>query len=242
MFKCAADLILILERSFRYKGKYVSTKQIEDAAIYYTTTTFTTFSGKEKLLQAHVHQEIDKLIPLTKVGAGIRFARLRDGFADIVYKNRFEKPDNDQRSELTSPSVPELPNKEIAELGSTPVVAELEGSRMVAELPAEVNLALRNTRSHTAPQNVSATTTTSDTPSWIHTPDSLSGRSSERGLSEDEMWANTTLGSPVSPEDERSTRTTNDSMQKRSSSSVLSRMMGRRKLSSKFGLSKTKSG
>lgn len=250
MFKCAADLILILERSFRYKGKYVSTKQIEDAAIYYTTTTFTTFSGKEKLLQAHVHAEIDKLIPLTKVGAGIRFARLRQGFEEIVYKNRFEKPDSEQRSEISSPSVPELYSKEIAELGNTSVMAELEGdSRMVAELPAEVNLTSRNSRSNTQQQNriqtemrVGGTTTTSDTPSWIHTPDSVSGRSSERGLSEDEFWANTTLGSPVSPEDDRGTPVANDLLQKRSNGSVFSRMMGGRKLSSKFGLSKTKSG
>ena len=34
LFKVACDMILILERSFRYQGKYVSIKQIEDAAIY----------------------------------------------------------------------------------------------------------------------------------------------------------------------------------------------------------------
>ncbi|KAF2102894.1 hypothetical protein NA57DRAFT_9245, partial [Rhizodiscina lignyota] len=90
LFKCSCDMILILERSFRYQGKYVSVKQIEDAAVYYTTATTKTFSGKEVLLQQHVHDEVDRLIPLKKLSVGFRFARLRSGLQDIIYMNRFD--------------------------------------------------------------------------------------------------------------------------------------------------------
>ena len=91
LFKCACDMILILERSFRYQGKYVSVRQIEDAALYYTTSTITTFAGKEKLLQDHVHDEVDRLIPLKKVSVGFKFNKLRSGLEEIIYTNRFEK-------------------------------------------------------------------------------------------------------------------------------------------------------
>ncbi|RMZ79504.1 hypothetical protein DV737_g3360, partial [Chaetothyriales sp. CBS 132003] len=91
LFQCACDMILILERSFRYKGKYVSVKQIEDAAIYYTTATTKTFSGKATLLQEHVHEEVDRLIPLKKISIGMRFQRLRSGLEEIIHKNRFQK-------------------------------------------------------------------------------------------------------------------------------------------------------
>jgi hypothetical protein len=38
--KCACDPILILERAFSYGGKYVSEKEIEDAAEHYVVTIF----------------------------------------------------------------------------------------------------------------------------------------------------------------------------------------------------------
>ncbi|KAM5381436.1 hypothetical protein ACJA88_004511 [Fusarium oxysporum] len=47
LLKCSCDMILILERSFRYDGKYVSIKQIEDAAKYYSKTTIMTSSVEE---------------------------------------------------------------------------------------------------------------------------------------------------------------------------------------------------
>lgn len=250
MFKCAADLILILERSFRYKGKYVSTKQIEDAAIYYTTAKFTTFSGKEKLLQAHVHDEIDRLIPLTKVTAGVRFSKLRTGFEEIIYKNRFEKPDGDSKEKVSSPSLPELQSREIVEVADTSRPAELQGDmKHVAELPAEVVLPLRATRQPTRQDTFASemplSAASSETPSWIHTPDSgMSQVTSERTISEDGFPTSTTLGSPVSPEEEIRSRP-DDLSKKRTNSSLFSKgfkSMSGRKLSSKFGLSRTKTG
>jgi hypothetical protein len=94
LLKCACDMILILERAFRYEGKYVSVKQLEDAALYYTTTTTKTLSGKETLLQQHVHDQVDRLIPLKNVGIGFKFAKLRGGLQDIIYVNRYDKSDD----------------------------------------------------------------------------------------------------------------------------------------------------
>lgn len=146
LFKCACDMILILERSFRYQGKYVSVKQIEDAAIYYTTAMTKTFSGKEVLLQAHVHDEIDRLIPLKKVSVGWRFAKLRGGLQDIIYMNRFDKKAEGPRSsnalsEAPTTVVPELDAKEpIAELAASPVEPqEVEGDTVYS--PTELDSA-----------------------------------------------------------------------------------------------------
>lgn len=113
LFKCSCDMILILERSFRYQGKYVSVKQIEDAAVYYTTATTKTFSGKEVLLQKHIHDEVDRLIPLKKLSVGFRFAKLRSGLQDIIYMNRFGKAVDTPLSptvpiELDASNIPEL--------------------------------------------------------------------------------------------------------------------------------------
>src|ERR1700753_1227526 len=107
LFKCACDMILILERSFRYQGKYVSVKQIEDAAVYYTTAMTTTCAGKELLLQKHVHDEVDRLIPLTKFSASIRFSKLRPGLEDIIHKNRFLKTEPEKGNDA-KPMVPEI--------------------------------------------------------------------------------------------------------------------------------------
>lgn len=141
LFKCACDMILILERSFRYRGKYVSVKQIEDAAIYYTTAMTRTFGGKELLLQKHVHDEVERLIPLMKMTAGVRLGRLRPGLEDIIYKNRFQKAETTQPD--PTPLSPEIAGKEIFELAgpadpvASPVELPAEDST-IAELPAEL--------------------------------------------------------------------------------------------------------
>jgi hypothetical protein len=149
LFKCACDMILILERSFRYQGRYVSIKQIEDGAVYYTTATTKTFSGKEVLLQQHVHDEVDRLIPLKKVSIGFRFGKLRSGLQDIIYMNRFDKSVGAPLSSVSSaelgstPSIPELESKMSAvELDAGPVnnlssISELPGAGKVLELPGD---------------------------------------------------------------------------------------------------------
>ncbi|KIW96675.1 uncharacterized protein Z519_02066 [Cladophialophora bantiana CBS 173.52] len=139
LFKCACDMILILERAFRYQGKYVSVKQIEDAAVYYTTAMTKTFAGKEVLLQKHVHDEVDRLIPLTKVSTAMKFSKLRTGLEDIIYKNRFQK--SEAAKQDNRPLVPELGAQGFAELDGTTSPAELPGGgRLPIELPAEVNI------------------------------------------------------------------------------------------------------
>lgn len=164
ILKCACDMILILERSFRYGGKYVSVKQIEDAAKQYIMIEKTTFSGKQKKLQEHVHDEVDKLVPLRKVSVGFQFKKLRSGFEHIVYENRYDRPPGydelspltEQVTELGSGSLKltselsteetrrsELPGTSyVAEIDSysrppIPAIAELPGSSFtIAELPS----------------------------------------------------------------------------------------------------------
>jgi hypothetical protein len=195
LFKCACDMILILERSFRYGGKYVSVKQIEDAALYYTTTMTTTFAGKEKLLQTHVHDEIDRLIPLSKITAGIRFSRMRTGLEDIIYKNRFEKSDATSQASM---SVAELGSREIMELDAAQHPAELENSPSpVAELPAEINLPRKFPISQELDTKLASTTSTStsdDVRSWSD----QTSRSATVGSEKDVLMS---MGSPVSPEE-----------------------------------------
>lgn len=91
VLKCSAEMILILERSFRYSGKYVSVRQIEDAAKQYVSIDTVTFGGKTKKLQRHVRDEIDRLVPLKNVAVGFRFNKLRTGLEHIIYSNRFDK-------------------------------------------------------------------------------------------------------------------------------------------------------
>jgi hypothetical protein len=152
VLKCSAEMILILERSFRYGGKYVTVKQIEDAAMQYVSMSTTGFDGQPEKFQQHVRDEIDRLVPLKKIVVGLRFNSLRSSFEHIIYKHRFDKPpeyeehdpladrmaeleatlttlseapgDYDNRAELAGDS--QLP----VELDSTPVtaVAELPGS------------------------------------------------------------------------------------------------------------------
>ncbi|KAI0536630.1 hypothetical protein GGR58DRAFT_474667 [Xylaria digitata] len=122
LLKCACDMILILERSFRYQGKYVSVKQLEDAAAYYTTTMTKKLDGTPILLQQNVHDQIDQMVPLKNVGIGFKFGKLRSGLQEIVYMNRYDKDakvpsrvsstQTDKRAELPSPdtsSGPTLP-------------------------------------------------------------------------------------------------------------------------------------
>lgn len=96
LLKCACDMILILERSFRYQGKYVSVKQLEDAAAYYTTAMTKKLDGTPILLQQNIHQQIDNMIPLKKVGIGFKFGTLRSGLQDIIYLNRYDKESQSQ--------------------------------------------------------------------------------------------------------------------------------------------------
>ncbi|TGJ76591.1 hypothetical protein E0Z10_g10867 [Xylaria hypoxylon] len=94
LLKCACDMILILERSFRYQGKYVSVKQLEDAAAYYTTAMTKKLDGTPTLLQQNVHDQIDQMVPLRKIGVGFKFGKLRTGLQEIIYMNRYDKDAN----------------------------------------------------------------------------------------------------------------------------------------------------
>ncbi|OAG41002.1 hypothetical protein AYO21_04844 [Fonsecaea monophora] len=162
LFKCACDMILILERAFRYQGKYVSTKQIEDAAVYYTTAMTKTFAGKELLLQKHVHDEVDRLIPLTKISTGLKFSKLRPGLEDIIYKNRFQK--SGPAKEDDQHEAQELSGQGIAELDSTTTPSELPGGRnLPVELPAEVNIAPQIQEKEAVPSGMTSTTSNTTT-------------------------------------------------------------------------------
>ncbi|KAI1622333.1 hypothetical protein EDD37DRAFT_683031 [Exophiala viscosa] len=238
LFKCACDMILILERSFRYRGKYVSVKQIEDAAIYYTSAMTTTFGGKEMLLQKHVHEEVNKLIPLRKVNAGIQLGKLRPGLEDIIYKNRFNKRDSMQ-PDLT-PLSPEIGGREILELdgGSRPVASPVElpaeKSATAVELPAEVpagaTVPLRSSGKKAGMQLSSASDTTT-------TIDDL--------LSSDETTSmtQTISGHVESGALDSSSLLKDDGIERVKTDSLLSKSMkamGTKKMSSRFGLKKSK--
>ncbi|KAI0191051.1 hypothetical protein F4808DRAFT_397969 [Astrocystis sublimbata] len=103
LLKCACDMILILERSFRYQGKYVSVKQLEDAAAYYTTTMTKKLDGTPILLQQNVHEQVDNMIPLKKIGIGFKFGTLRSGVQDIIYLNRYDR-DSLSQTQSRAPS------------------------------------------------------------------------------------------------------------------------------------------
>ncbi|KAF9769948.1 hypothetical protein IL306_012552 [Fusarium sp. DS 682] len=130
LLKCSCDMILILERSFRYDGKYVSIKQIEDAAKYYSKSTIKTFNGKEKRLQQQVHDEIDQLIPLKKVNVGFRFNKLRSSVEEIIYSNRFGNPPD--YTSLRSPSSIGFDWQQAGpvELDAAPTISELPGDEV----------------------------------------------------------------------------------------------------------------
>jgi hypothetical protein len=136
LLKCSCDMILILERSFRYDGKYVSIKQIEDAARYYAKTTITTFSGKEKRLQQQVHDEIDQMIPLKKLTVGFKFNKLRSSVEEVVYNNRFGNPPD--YASLRSPSsvgIDMSPGGPV-EMDAGPTISELPGEEVdISRIP-----------------------------------------------------------------------------------------------------------
>lgn len=128
LLKCSCDMILILERSFRYDGKYVSIKQIEDAAKYYSKTTITSFSGKEKRLQQQVHDEINQLIPLKKVSVGFRFNKLRGSIEEIIYSNRFDNVPRNASLRSSSSVALARRNRTPSELSAAaPPICELPG-------------------------------------------------------------------------------------------------------------------
>ncbi|KAI1362465.1 hypothetical protein F5Y08DRAFT_312192 [Xylaria arbuscula] len=116
LLKCACDMILILERSFRYQGKYVSVKQLEDAAAYYTTAMAKKLDGSPILLQQNVHEQIDNMIPLKKVSVGFKFGKLRFGLQDIIYLNRYDRDSLSQApsrvSSTQAPTPSRLPSLE----------------------------------------------------------------------------------------------------------------------------------
>jgi hypothetical protein len=230
LFKCACDMILILERSFRYQGKYVSVKQIEDAAVYYTTAMTTTFAGKELLLQKHVHDEVDRLVPLTKVTAGIKFSKLRPGLEDIIYKNRFLKADPDKSSQ-SRPMVAEIGGTQIAELEGVQSPVELPGAkRQPTELPAEdVKLPLSVSDKEVFSSgygSTSGTNTTADDLLSLEERTTISQTRSDQSLTATPQ----TTQSPTTATEMGVERTKSDNMFSRST----------RKWSSKLGLRKSK--
>ncbi|KAI0503230.1 hypothetical protein F5B22DRAFT_560916 [Xylaria bambusicola] len=111
LLKCACDMILILERSFRYQKKYVSVKQLEDAAAYYTTAMTKKLDGTPILLQQNVHDQVDNMIPLRKVGIGFKFATLRSGLQDIIYMNRYDKESQSQLPSRVSSNQIQTPSR-----------------------------------------------------------------------------------------------------------------------------------
>ncbi|KAF5022643.1 hypothetical protein F66182_5319 [Fusarium sp. NRRL 66182] len=136
LLKCSCDMILILERSFRYDGKYVSVKQIEDAAKYYTRSTITAFNGKEKRLQQQIHDEIDQLIPLKNLTVGFKFNKLRASVEDIIYSHRFDTPpDYASLRSSSSIALEKQPNGPV-EMYAEPVISELPGDEV--DLPAQL--------------------------------------------------------------------------------------------------------
>jgi len=198
----------------------------------------TTFAGKEKLLQTHVHDEIDRMIPLKSVRLGFRLSRLREGLENIIYSNRFERTD----PERDSLSIPELPSgKNVAELDATPMAAELQGDHtQVAELPAEVSFPVRYSgiNPDTKSQTTGSTTYVSDRPSWDDAS-TLAPSMSNLGFRTVAATSSNTLTSvsPISP--------MTPTLEKQKSGGAFSRSMkamGLRKFSSKNALSKTKTG
>ncbi|RWA10958.1 hypothetical protein EKO27_g4158 [Xylaria grammica] len=126
LLKCACDMILILERSFRYQGKYVSVKQLEDAAAYYTTAMTKKLDGTPILLQENVHDQIDQMVPLKKVGVGFKFGKLRAGLQEIIYMNRYDK-DSKPPSRVSSIQIErpaELPSPDKSSGPTLPPVSE----------------------------------------------------------------------------------------------------------------------
>lgn len=89
--KCACDLILILERAFSYGGKYVSEKEVEDAAEYYVSPSSDLAGSKLNTRQKRIHSEVDKLIPLISKSMGNNLGTIRVGMRDIIEQHRFGK-------------------------------------------------------------------------------------------------------------------------------------------------------
>lgn len=235
LFKCACDMILILERSFRYSGKYVSVKQIEDAAVYYTTVMTTTFAGKELLLQKYIHDEVDRLIPLTKVARGIRFSKLRPGLEEIIYKNRFSKAESGRQ--LSWPLSPEIGGKAVFEVDGISSPVELAGEKrqrvelpagsgdeLRVELPAESSLPFRKNRSETG--RVGSSRSSMSNTTTATTMDDLLGRDETSSMTK----------TPVDQD-----QTGEAVLERVKSENFFSRgMKGTRSLKNKFGLKKSK--
>lgn len=179
LLKCSCDMILILERSFRYSGKYVSIKQIEDAAKQYTSITTTTFGGNTKRLQEMVHDEVDKLVPLMKIGLGFRFNKLRTGFEQIIYRNRFDRPPEYEEDDPLSEKMAELEasydvpaempadTDRRAELPGTSAVVEIDSAPMssMPSIPELAGSTVPSSSTTSKPTNTFSDTSTVLSPS-----------------------------------------------------------------------------
>lgn len=246
LFKCACDMILILERSFRYQGRYVSVKQIEDAAVYYTTAMTTTLSGKEILLQQHIHDEVDRLIPLKKVSIGFRFGRLRSGLQEIIYFNRFDRSaSGGTGAPLSSVSSTELPAdkqlQRIPELEAQTSAIELDTGAEHKPLPPPPpgfqELPGDNRHPQEMASPLSAVTATRSPSAWGGGDDSQSSEAAVTTLSSvSSMVTSPTMaddlsraGTLVERSDEKAART-------KSEGNVFKRSL------SKWSLKKTKTG
>jgi hypothetical protein len=188
------------------------------------------------LLQKHVHAEVDRLVPLSKVTAGIRFSRLRPGLEEIIYKNRFEKRETERHD--TMPLSPEIGGSEILELegsNSSPVELPVRNPQ-IAELPAEVvpSEGSLGSLSPVSPESDSGrlrASTATDTSVTLTTIDEL--------LSSDEKATMSKTTSDQETPDEGSPSLASEApLDRTKSESLFSR--GTKKLSSRFSLKKSK--
>ncbi|KPM38996.1 hypothetical protein AK830_g7572 [Neonectria ditissima] len=200
LLKCSCDMILILERSFRYDGKYVSLKQIEGAAKYYTNTTIKTFSGQEKLLQQQVHDEIDQLIPLKKISVGFRFNKLRNDFESIIYNNRFEKPPDYESLKSSSSLALNQFQTQPSELCAGPVGSELASSDKEMLFPAAE---LDSTEVSASPTTATRSdfgspieTTTTEATTLTDSSVNITGKLAELEVQPPELEGDTLFGGP----------------------------------------------
>ena len=94
LLRCGCDVILILELAFTTNNRYVSETQIAKAAKYYVSVLVKR-SGKVQTIQSKVHNEVDELTPLLKVGTpvGVIFGKLRAGMTEIIESNSCRSKD-----------------------------------------------------------------------------------------------------------------------------------------------------
>jgi len=176
------------------------------------------------------------------VAAGFRFSRFRPGLEDIIYKNRFDKGVASKRQSVDDhdPLAQEIGGQEIVELDGMSSPAELSGEKgrgrgvgvfaPIAELPAEVPAGV------TLPIHSKESKFGSSTSNTTTTIDDL--------LSRDEQTSMTpTLSEHDNTGETAGILDNHMTVERTKSENILSRgmkAMGTRKLSSKFGLTKSK--